>query len=390
MRILYLIYTLGHGRGGHSHSLDHLSRELGKFMDVHILSLGPKESPVIRSNPYFRSHIYFNGFNFLYLRKQFDRFLRLYRPTILHFFDHWSHSVCCSLVPLHDYKVVLTKCGGPNPKRYPRAKNLILFSQENLEWFKSKPQYQSARLFLIPNRVKPALLRPTTELVPISKNSLGFTFLRISRIKKTYYKSLMDSIRLLHILTHLGVKNVMLYIVGVIEDRTLFHDLSQDPLVKKGLVVFLTDDSYTTRASRMLYLADAVIGIGRGAMEAASLGLPLLTLNAKGDLPVLITEETFADAFRNNFSERSIFSRYNANQNIFFILKMIHDELFYSHLSSFSREVFDKYFNVEMASEKYREAYEHALPGTFPRHVDSDIFAHTLMTTWRSVLKARD
>lgn len=387
MKILFLISVFGHGRGGHFHSLNHISKKIGENSDVKIISFGPGKSNIISSNPYFIEHIDFNGFNFFYFKNKINKLIKKFNPDIYHCFDYGSYNTIRLLISSKKNKIIVNKCGGPNPIIYPHVPNLILFSNENLNWFKNQKKHQNSNIFLIPNRVK-ALL-PDTNFQPIAKKSDEFTFLRICRIGSGYNKSINDSIFLIETLLSRGIKKVKLYIVGVIEDLNVYKKYNKHQLVKDGHVIFLTDQIYTSEASKMLYLADAVIGTGRGLMEASSLAIPLLSINKDDDIPVLLNNDNFLDAFKTNFSERNIFNFISEENNIKNIINIVQNKDYYAEMSLFSKEAFEEHFNIDKVVQSYACAYSESV--FCKRNIFSDInsISRTLIKFYNSHLKCK-
>lgn len=385
MKILYFISVHGHGRGGHFHSLNHISKKIGEEHDVEIISFGPGKSGIIESNPHFHKHINFKGYDFLKLRKAIKNESRVFNPDIYHCFDEGSYNIVRIIIPSNKNILVLNKCGGPNPKHFPHVKNLILFSVENHEWFKNQNKFKNTNIHLIPNRVEP--LQPNLDSQPIKKNPVDFIFMRICRIGHTYKKSIQDSFNLISKLLEANLKNVKLFLVGVVEDADIFEEFKNHELVKSGNVTILSDSKFTNEASKMLYLADAVIGTGRGLMEAASLGKPLLAINKNGEIPVLLNEENFDDAFKTNFSERNIFPRLKDNDNIKSISQIINNKFSYNENSSFVLQSFDKYFSLEKVKEEYPIAYNESKTSKRKLFSDLPVILRSILGFYRSYTK---
>lgn len=370
MKILYFISLHNHGRGGHVHSLNHISQKIGENNEVKIISFGPGKSSILASNPNFLKHIAFNGLNLFKLQKVIKNESRVFNPDIYHCFDDGSYNIVRLIIPSNKNTLVLNKCGGPNPKYFPHVKNLILFSVENQEWFKNQNKYKNTNVHLIPNRVKP--LQPSPDFNPIEKNPGDFIFMRICRIGHTYKKSIQDSINLISKLLEYNMKNVKLYLIGVVQDADVFEKFNNHELSKSGYMVILTESKYTNEASKMLYLADAVIGTGRGLMEAASLGKPMLAINKNGETPVLLNELNFEDAFKTNFSERNIFSQLKPEDNFSNIQRLMQKKKYYNEISEFAYQSFSKYFNLNAVSNSYPAAYKNAQTGK--RRLILDLF----------------
>lgn len=384
---MYFISVLGHGRGGHFHSLNHISKKLGEQNEVGIISIGPGRSKIIETNPFFLKHIKFYGLNFFKLKKEVKNVIRKFRPNLYHCFDTNSFNIIRLIISSKRHKLLINKCGGPNPIAFPLAHNLILFSQENMLWFENQKKFQQSRVFVIPNRVNSIELNNAFN--PIERDENKFTFLRICRIGSGYNKSLLDAIELINKLLFENIKNIKLYIIGVVQDQNVFKELITHPLVQSGHVVFLTESIYTQEASKMLYLADAVIGTGRGIMESASKKIPLLTINSKGDIPVLLDQSTFPDAFKTNFSERNVFPNLNEERNFDKICQLVAKKGYYNEVSSFSRQVFEEYFSLEKAPEAYLQAYSRAILGRRNLVGDTMLICRSFYGFYKSFLQEK-
>lgn len=363
MKILFFISLLGHGRGGHVHSLYHISKEISCKHKVGIVSIGPGDNSTISKHPQYIEHINFNGFSLLDLRNRISNIIDEFHPDIFHFFDTNSYNIVTIIYPGKKLKTVVNKCGGPNPRRYPYIYNLVLFSMENKIWFENNKYFKDTNITLIPNRV--------TQISPIyldiNKPEGYFSFVKIARIGPTYKDSILDSINLIDTLYKKNhTLKMQLFIIGVVEDEKVLEIILANDNVKNGTVTLLTEDKYTRVASKMLYLADAVIATGRGVMEATSLALPVLTIDSNSNIPVLLTDTTFNDAFKTNFSSRNTFPDLDPNDNLASIEKLISDDTFYKNNSTYIKHIFDEYFNVKKALYKYEELYKKVEARKYP------------------------
>jgi len=357
MKLLFFISIQGHGSGGHFHSLNHISKELGKRHNIIIITIGSGTSDIISKNPYFLCHCKFNGISYLRLFKEIDKSITSFKPDIIHFFDITSYNVVRIHISSMTYKVILNKCGGPN-KKWPFVNNLILFSYENYEYYKKYPKFRLSNIYLIPNRVQQ--LQVNKSFNPVPKDPNSFNFIRICRIGEGYKKSIRDSINLVKYLHTKGHFIVNLYVIGAVENDNVYDEFINEIADLRNSIYFITSMHLTKEASLMLYLADAVIGTGRGFMESASLGKPLLTIHAEDNYPVLIDQRNFYDAFKTNFSQRNIFKSYNSGENLGNIEKMIMDKEYYDQLSKFSVSLFQDFFSISKALQAYNDVYENA------------------------------
>lgn len=353
MKILFLITVRGHGRGGHFHSLNHISEEMGNSTNVGICSYGGGKSEVIENNPYFLKHIRFTGGEIISLKKEWSKLLKEFAPDLIHCFDADSYNMFTLLFDQNRYTIALNKCGGPNPKKFPLSQNLILFSEENKEWFRNNSKFEKTNIEVIPNRVNPRILEFSSEKPILKENS--FCFVRIARIGKSYIRSIRASIQLIKLLVEKGVK-VHLYIIGAIQDVNIAEELNNEII---GLpITLITEDKYTAKASDMLYLADVVIATGRGIMEGTYLGKPILTPSKNSEIPILVDESNFDAFFRTNFSERNRAPEKSIELNTQKILGLIEDHKFYDEMSGFSKSCFQNYFSTELGVSKYVGFYE--------------------------------
>lgn len=353
MRIIYFIYVSAGGRGGHFHSLNQISLEIAKINpSIRIITIGKEESPVLTSNPLFNKHLHLSKLNFISFYKGLINEINGFNADVLHFFDARSYNIFFPLSILIKRKIVVNKCGGPNPKEYPIIPNLILFSKENKNWFLNKKRYNKTKIAVIPNRsstIKPILQKRYL------KNPDLFNIVRICRIGTTYYNSILNGINLIKELSKRNI-NAKLYIIGkVLEESKLKQLLSES---EKYNIEFITEDEYTSEASKMLYLADAVIGTGRSAMEACSIGLPTLMPSKYTDFPILLNETNFQCYFEKNFTDRVEYNKSIEDLKLQEIIELINNKKYYNKISSFSLNVFNQYFDVSKAGKKYLEFYK--------------------------------
>lgn len=355
MKILFVISNTGEGRGGHYHSLNHISRELAKFHECKIVTIGSGSSPVIFNNPLFLLNVKVTGIKYIHFLKQFKEIIRDESPDIIHFFDVFSYNILRFVLKPKKQNICITKCGGPNPRWFPIVNNIVLFSFENYNWFKNKKKYRNSNISLIPNRVSG--LEFNQNYRPIQRKREDFIFVRICRIGKMYQKSIEDSIRLVDYLRYKGYHHVRLFIIGNIQNHDLYNQLTVNTRNKDNYIHIITSPDLTQEASRMLYLADAVLGTGRGIMEAASLKIPLLAFNSEDNLPTLIDSSTFNNLFKTNFSERGSLKRFDKHENIIKIEKMIDDGEYYNELALFSEKIFNKHFSIRAIYSLYNSFY---------------------------------
>lgn len=360
MNVLLFIYCQGKASGGHYHSLDQLSKEIGKVVSLKIVSFGPVTSPVLLGNPYFKKHILFNNKKDLFLLNNSVKELVLEESTsLIHCFDTESLNWMLIMPSTFKIPIVLNKCGGPNPlrKNWQHADSIVLFSKENYNWFESNIHYHSNDYHLIPNRVTKLDLLPI-EKRTFTKDTSRINFMRVSRLGGAYEKTLWDTLKMINVLK--DKFPVHLYIVGRIQDEIRFSKFVEI-INRDNLPVTIITDERASRGADFLYLADFVIGTGRSFMEALSLGIPSLTPAINMDWPVLVVKENFNQLFSSNFSERNVADTSSKIINENRIVKLLLDKQSYLLAQKEANLLFQNYFCLKGVGTKYFDVYERVI-----------------------------
>ncbi|HSB93201.1 MAG TPA: hypothetical protein VLC28_08795, partial [Flavitalea sp.] len=359
MKVLYLISVAGHGKGGHFHSLLTISEAMKEAVDVKIMTVGSGTSKLIESTPNFHQHIRFESVPGRAFFNEFGDALKTLNPDVVHCFDERAYLLLTLYLFLHrrEQPVVLNKCGGPNSVDYPVAPILVLFSMENLDYYKKHPKFSHSSIHLIANRVQKSETRKQHEI--FEKRSSDFLIFKIARISSFYQASLSDAIQLVSKLLDNGCNNVRLCIIGTLENPEVMKSLQQEAI---GLPVeIITEPVITHKAADYLHYADMAICTGRGFMEASALGIPVLAKVKNSHLPFLVDEENFESFFFYNFSERTQLPGANEEENLRHILKVISDSTVHARYSAISAAMFKKHFDVHGAVPKYLDVYKEAL-----------------------------
>jgi glycosyltransferase involved in cell wall biosynthesis len=383
MTVVYFITTVGHGKGGHFHSLNTIANAIGETENVHVVNLGVKPSEVLDQTNYNLSFINFNGYNFLSVLFRIKKLIRQLEPDVIHAFDVHSFAFSRLLSKSRKQASFLNKCGGPNPKKYfPVSDNLVLFSKENKAYFEKKERYNYTKLTLIPNRVRPVKLdRSRIEAFYAKHGKADLSLLRIARIGKHYHKSISQAINLISWLKAKGC-NVRLIVIGTIQSETNYNAIVE-AVKSKGLekdVIIETSDEFTYNASEMLDIGDVIIGTGRNFMEASSLNKMLLVPYKDSDYPLLVTDNNFEAIFATNFSPRTQVTDFNEQDNLDSIYKALK-----SKEESTSKLWFEAYFNVKKGVDLYKNVY---LNQDVPKNSNLiDTFANILYAIKTFVLK---
>lgn len=361
MNILYLISSEGKGAGGHFNSLYQVSLEVGNKHKIKIILLGKGNSPIIESSPYFHSRINVaHGIrDFRLLNTKFKDISDEFKPDIIHCFDTTSLNRVLLSNSFKRIPKVLNKCGGKNPLKnnHQHANAIVVFSKENQEWYFSSKNYENSNIYLIPNRVR------ELERLPINKQIEAacpdkMTFVRVSRLGSAYEHTLLQTYKLLDVLSE--KYPVELFVIGRIQDEIRFKKLAELADEKEYDVKFITDER-AYKGSDFLYLSDFVIGTGRSFMEATSLGIPTLTPAQNTEIPILITEENVKAFLATNFSERNIAPNESEKDTIFEIDKIFNDNSYRDNFKKRTKAIFDEYFGTEKILEKYENVYQNVL-----------------------------
>lgn len=353
MKIFYFIFSHGSDRGGHYQSLLHLTNEIGKTNEIKIFTIGNVESEIIKNSTYYEKNLYINPQSIYNSVKYIKQEYKHFNPDVLHCFDWKSFVIIKFFFQGYKTNLILNLCGGPNPRLFPKFKNLIVFSEENYNWFKQNKLNQECIIELIPNRVHPIETNKGFESYFYDENY--FTFMRIARIGVAYKNGILKSINLIKKLQESGVRNVRLILVGYVEDLAVFNSIMES--VDNINVSFITEPCYTKNASKMLYLADAIIGTGRGLMEATSLSKPVLTFDKNAQIPILVDNNNYRRYLSTNFSERNQNGNLIEQASFDEIKDLINDCNTYKFYSTLSHNLFESYFDVKKGADKYVNFY---------------------------------
>jgi len=355
MTIVYFITTVGHGKGGHFHSLNTIANAMGETENVHVINFGVQASEVLDNKNYKLTFINFNGYNFLPAYFSIKKHIKTLQPDAIHAFDVESFAFSRLFSRGRGQASFLNKCGGPNPKKYfPIAHNLVLFSKENKAYFENKERYNASVLTLIPNRVRPIQLSQTRIDEFYAKHGKAeLSLLRIARIGKHYHTSISQSINLVSWLIAKGL-NVRLIVIGTIQSKTNYEAIIDEIKSKKleDNVIVETSDKFTYNASELLDVGDVIIGTGRNFMEASSLNKMLLVPYKDADYPLLVTNGNFEAIFATNFSPRTQVPDFNEEANLEDIYNALKNE---DKMVSISW--FESYFNVKNGVDMYKNIY---------------------------------
>jgi hypothetical protein len=356
MKILYLITTFGNGIGGHYFDLITTIESLSNEIEPVVVNIGRTNSPII-SNLLCEKHQWIYKLNYLKIRKDLEKLINKRNIEVIHCFDDRSYFFLRSK-RFSNIPCIITKCGGPNQKFFPKVKELILFSTENLIFFKGKSKFKNSVLHFIPNRV--AKFNSSLHKINLLKHEIDWKeddiiFLKIGRIDSYYKKSIIQSIKLVNELKR-DFKNVKLIIIGKSSDIKLYDELISH---KNENIFIQSNEDFTENSKEVLEICDFYIGTGRGIMEASSKKKILLTPVLDRCYPALVTHNNFLSFFGTNFSERNITDKSN-EELINEIKKVVTSINIRDEFNLFSNELFNEHFNIDKKTEYYIILYRNA------------------------------
>lgn len=299
-------------------------------------------------------------------------------PEVIHAFDTAGYLFGRLFAGIKKRKIILTKCGGPNPRLYyPLCGDLIVYSHENYEYFqKYKRPWQ--RLLYLPHRVSdvPQNRQRITALMK-KIDPCRFTFLRVTRIGRIYEETIRRSMHFVSRLNDAGL-STQLIIVGHAQESRVADRLRK---ASDSHTYIITNDDFTINASSIIDCADAVIGTGRGLMEAACRGRMLFAFAANQEYPVLVTRQNFECFLRANWSMRA----YCADDQVApvsEVLSIIADPSKVDEQKRFAQWLNDQYFNINTAATRLSEVYADV-------RVELPLFRHfaDFVMNWFSICK---
>lgn len=360
MKIVFLISTYrknNPGIGGHYYSLIETCKTLSKFHNVSIINIGIKKAKSFDKIDIKLYNVITNKkykfYNFYFKTK---KIIEKIQPEVIQSFDiesfFWGRTIGKKLNIYHG----ITKCGGINPLYFPMAANLILFSKENLFFFKQKNKFKNSNIRLISNRIN--FFKDDTKRIEklkriINYNNNFFYLLRIVRIGSYYHKSSISAINLINKLNNDGIKSKLIF-VGSIEDKRYLNELKN---LDNGHCKFITEKEFHKNTKELISFSNAVIGTGRSLMEACSKSKILLFPAKNLKYPVVLDKNTFETGFHYNFSERTIIEFLDDDDNYSKLKEIITNNRKRGKYKYFSNEVFKKHFDANFLFQKYNEYF---------------------------------
>lgn len=350
----FVIGTLDHGRGGHYWDLKTIAENLNGKATVIIFNIGIAPSPVLESSEVRVINVPLQLIDSI---QTIAKEVKKRNIQSLFCIDIRVAIIAEIVAKKTQAPVIHIKPGGPNPSStYPNLKKLIVYSKENYNHFKLLKKNQGTDLYFLPNRSEKVEVDEllVNELDELALNS-PFKFVQVLRICKEYESNIYKALELIKRIELTGNKNVTLFVIGVVQDETVFKRILS--MADNLPVHFITDSKYTQSASRLLSLGDAIIGNGRSVMEASSLGLPILVSACNSDIPILLDADSFEKAFEVNFSPRFELSEkeVQSGKSLSKILSLISDKNHLEQVAGYSLRSFETYFDINSVVDKYLE-----------------------------------
>lgn len=376
-KIIYVIATFGHGQGGHFRDLREISADQSRTADCLIVNIGPKLSSVLEGGPVRLENIDTGSHSFFQVIQKLRAIAAVERPDIVNVYDMRVYVFARILKGRAPVPLIITKCGGGNPRRfYPASDALVVFSRENQAYFSERRRQTNGPIFFCPNRVKAPI--QDKDLIAEVTASVGIKtvgIILIGRLTEAYRATMLAAIDLNKRLNADG-NACHLFIIGVPESEDVVAQIESRA---DEHITLLTDTRYTQNAAKLLDLAEISISAGRGLMEAAALGKVLITTIGNASMPSLVSETTFEELFRTNFSPRNTLAESDEDARYDLIATAVKSSTARAAYSEQSRAFFKEYFDVNGVAELYDRFYD-TVPQRRSMSLMSLLWAHTCTT----------
>ena len=363
MRICYLISnvnTKNKGNGGHYYSLISTALAMQEVLDITILNIGTHESLALANSNLKICNVITNKrciVGIWDLIKKANGFFTKEKYDVIHAFDDSAYFFGRLSSRKLKAPIVLTKCGGPNPKfYYPYSKDLILYSEENFKYFRGYRKFKKSNIDLIPNRIYDVKQDNERIKLLIEKYNLkayDFILLRIARIGNAYQSSINQ---LIEVKRHLdkSVSSAVL-IIGSVENNEILNTITKQNIQD---LFIETDPFFTKKASELIQLADIVLGTGRSFMEASVLGKLMLAPTSNSDFPLIVDNDNFQLFSAFNFSPRTKVNSFTKEEEINKLNSLLIDKEKFKLFVEDGEQLFKSKFQLKFVLGKYSSIYK--------------------------------
>lgn len=352
------INTHSKGNGGHYYSMLSTAEALSKNHKVQIINIGTDESLALRNTNFEIINIISEKLNDFILIYHLNKYVKRHPTDVIHAFDQLGYFYARIVSVLRRIPLVLTKCGGVNPRYFPYSQDLINFSQENMQFFQSLRKFRKTKISLIPNRINPF----PSDLQRIEaleqKHDLAqydYVFLRIGRIGSYYQSSLLQLVKTVSLTNQRGV-NACALLIGAVENQDVLQLIKEEGL--QANLKIESDQKFTRNAKELIDVADVVQGVGRSFQEAALKNKLMLAPLKNSPLPVLVNEKNFMHLLKTNFSERGEIPGQETSHLIDNLLDILYSKQETENYLQKVIPLFQDSFNIETKVTAYEEIYK--------------------------------
>jgi hypothetical protein len=222
---------------------------------------------------------------------------KVFAPDVIHAFDYNGLMLGAGPARRGPGKFVFTICGGPVPRaRVPFMRPLVVFSPE-LRVGLQKQGYPEENILVNAGRIEPAQNVHPKAWLDEFRREIGISemepvILMISRIVHGKLSALLHFVKTADCAAEF--RQMSFLIVGAADDPHSLEQLREAISrvnAKHGRSVIWWTDRESGHASRLLPMASVVVGMGRTAYEAMSLGIPTMVMGAYG-FSAVACEET--------------------------------------------------------------------------------------------------
>lgn len=342
------------GQGGHFYSARSLATALRQNCEVYIFNVGNMEAKALDDYDGPMERVAFSSPYDLGSMRHLERRFIDFGIDLAHGFDRNTVTMLRIISGRCRLPVVFTSPGGLKAGGHPAVKNLIVFNRSALNSFRALTRFKRSQMHLIPNRALPLTVnRARLETTKLPIDSRKFTFITINRLTSRKEHQIVQSLNLVEELHHQNLP-VELIVIGI--DEGSLNQKTYSRLRSLRFCHLLTDSKYTKRASDFLSLADAVIAMGRGVMEACANDKVVLVSPSEGEFPVLLDEHNFEPFFEENFTNRCRIE-VSAKASLMDITDLITDQSKKRHAEQLSSDLFNKFFDIRASVPQYLEIY---------------------------------
>lgn len=272
---------------------------------------------------------------------------------------------------------VYSQPGGPFSDKYPPIKSeFFVFSKELVDKYKSIKKYKSRDINIISERISSSIYKPSINKYNlkegISENKINLMFLmRLHPQKKPFIDSLLAFGRSL--CNHEISVNIIVAGDGELKNYIETNAKSIQLKSKNKVTWNFIGNIYSeTKIAELINSATAVIGTGRGLMEAMACKKPAIILGENNEFE-LIQENNIDIISYYNFSGRH-FKFHNRENNIKDIIIKLSSNVNLEQISNFSFNYFESNLNASIGASKLIYLYKKSLEKK-PNILDSFVYS---------------